>query len=97
MILNLMYLGDNPYPDPGETISLVVTVANYGNTLSSVSEISTNHEGITITDGSTVFGAVATNELSDNTNDPFIIDISENVELGMAFLISHLLLMETKL
>ena len=77
--------GDNPYPDPGETISLVVTVANYGNTLSSVSgEISTNHEGITITDGSTVFGAVATNELSDNTNDPFIIDISENVELGMA-------------
>ena len=68
--------GDNPYPDPGETISLVVTVANYGNALSSVSgEISTNHEGITITDGSTVFGAVATNELSDNTNDPFIIDL----------------------
>ncbi|MEE3195386.1 MAG: T9SS type A sorting domain-containing protein, partial [Candidatus Neomarinimicrobiota bacterium] len=77
--------GDNPYPDPGETISLIVTVANYGNVLSSVSgEISTDHSGITITDATTEFGTVATNEQSDNTNDPFIIQISENVELGMA-------------
>ena len=70
--------GDNAYPDPGETISLVVTVSNYGNALSSVSgEITTNHSGITISDATTQFGAVATNEQSDNTADPFIIDISE--------------------
>ena len=77
--------GDNSYPDPGETISLIVTVSNYGNALSSVSgEITTNHSGITISDSTTQFGAVATNEQSDNTADPFIIDISENVDLGMA-------------
>ena len=77
--------GDNAYPDPGETISLVVTVANYGNALSSVTgELTTNHSGITISDATTQFGAVATNEQSDNTSDPFLINISENVELGMA-------------
>ncbi|MFL3028231.1 MAG: T9SS type A sorting domain-containing protein [Candidatus Neomarinimicrobiota bacterium] len=77
--------GDNAYPDPGETISLIVTVANYGNNLSSVlGEISTNHSGITISDATTQFGTVATNEQSDNTADPFIIDISENVDLGVA-------------
>ena len=57
--------GDNAYPDPGETISLIVTVANYGNNLSSVlGEISTNHSGITISDATTQFGTVATNEQS---------------------------------
>ena len=77
--------GDNPYPDPGETISLIVTVANYGNSLSSVSgEITSNHSGVNITNSTTDFGSVSTNEQSDNAGDPFIIEISENVDLGMA-------------
>ena len=70
--------GDNSYPDPGETISVIITIANYGNTLSSVTgQIESNNSGVTITDGATTFGEIGTNQELTNADDPFIIDISD--------------------
>jgi len=77
--------GDNSYPDPGETISVIITIANYGNTLSSVTgQIESNNSGITITDGTTTFGEIGTNQELTNADDPFIIDISDDAEAGPA-------------
>ena len=75
--------GENSYPDPGETISVIITIANYGNTLSSVTgQIESNNSGITITDGATTFGEIGTNQELTNADDPFIIDISDDAEAG---------------
>ena len=77
--------GDNSYPDPGETISVIITIANYGNTLSSVTgQIESNNSSITITDGTTIFGQIGTNQELTNAGDPFIIDISNDAESGTA-------------
>ena len=77
--------GENSYPDPGETISVIITIANYGNTLSSVTgQIESNNSGITITDGATTFGEIGTNQELTNADDPFIIDISDDAEAGPA-------------
>jgi len=77
--------GDNSYPDPGERISVIITIANYGNTLSSVTgQIESNNSSITITDGTTTFGQISTNQELTNVGDPFIIDISNDAESGTA-------------
>ena len=77
--------GENSYPDPGETISVIITIANYGNTLSSVTgQIESNNSGITITDGATTFGEIGTNQELTNADDPFIINISDDAEAGPA-------------
>jgi hypothetical protein len=77
--------GDS-YAEPGDTVEVVVTMTNYGNSLNNaILELSPpNSSDFTMLSNTVTFSSVSTGETVSNSNSPFIFFIDESIENGMA-------------
>ena len=70
--------------DPGETVEIVVTLANNGaegaTNVMAVIEESSNY--ITVEDGTSYMASVASDGTADNSANPFIVSASSNTPIG---------------
>lgn len=68
--------GDN-IPEAGETIDMVVTVANYGGAAVTdvTMDLTIDDASLTVIDGSTTIGTINANDSAGNTSDPFSFSI----------------------
>jgi hypothetical protein len=73
----------NGRPDPGETVDLIATLKNFGPLAANVEvELDTTDPNITILDGSSVLGDVASGEVVDTSGDPFTFEVAANAPTG---------------
>ncbi|MCH7760008.1 M6 family metalloprotease domain-containing protein [candidate division TA06 bacterium] len=71
--------------DPGETVDLIVTLTNYWMPATNVlGTLSTTDPDITIGDPNGSFGSISTDELVDNTGDPFSFTVDPLAEVHFA-------------
>lgn len=64
-------------PDAGERVSLVVTVRNtWANATGVTGTLTTSSGNATIVDGSASFGSIGASTTDNNSDNPFVIDIS---------------------
>ena len=70
--------------DPGETVEIVVTLANDGaeGATSVMAEIEESSNYITVDDGSSYMASVASGGTADNSASPFIVSASPNTPVG---------------
>ena len=74
--------GDN-YPDPGETINLILSLRNNWEAATSVEvTLQINDPYITLNKDNISFGDILQDQVVDNTNDPFSFDISNDIPMG---------------
>jgi hypothetical protein len=69
--------------DPGETVDLITLVRNYGTAASNVSGTLTSSDPyITIHNGSSAFGNIASGDTASNTSDPFSVEAASGAPTG---------------
>jgi len=74
---------NDDYPDPGEDIELVLTLANTGIAATNVfATLSTDDEYAAITQDSAFYGNIGGGETADNSDQPFEITFSETTPMG---------------
>lgn len=75
------YEGDG-HADPGDTLSLIISLLNSGKSASTVDvNLSTNDPFITLIDSTSSFGEILSDSIKDNSGDPFIFWIDETATL----------------
>lgn len=73
----------NGFVDPGETVNLITLVRNYGTAASNVTgTLSSADAYITIHNGSSTFGNIASGDTTSNVSDPFSIEAASNAPTG---------------
>lgn len=73
------------YPDPGESIGLVITLKNVGVSMAAADitcELATSSAQVTVTKSQASFPDAAVGEEIDNSPDPFVIQIADSLTPG---------------
>lgn len=75
------YEGDG-HADPGDTLSLTISLLNSGKSASTVDvNLSTNDPFITLIDSISNYGEILNDSIKDNSGDPFILYVDESTIL----------------
>lgn len=79
--------GGDEHAEPGDTLSLTVSIVNSGKRASTVeANLYSTNPFITMIDSSSSYGEILGDSIEDNSDDPFIIEIDENAPLHICTL-----------
>ena len=79
--------GGDGHVDPGDTVNLVISLLNSGQTASVVeAELHSSDSFITLADSSSSYGGILSDSVEDNRDDPFVLLVNQDAPLHICTL-----------